>query len=378
MQAGYDCKPYDELAAVRSAALPEIGLQDDREAMMSESLAGAMNRELAAADPDLVGNDDLLRGVLAGCGDCIKVLDLDGRLQFMSDGGKRVMEVDDFGVLKGCPWPGFWSGDGNRDALAAVETAKAGKTARFRGAANTAKGNPRYWDVQVSPIYGSSGQVAQLLSISRDITEEWEAAQREQFLNEELEHRVKNTFAMVLSIANQTFRGDANVSPLEAYRARITALARAHDIAKNANWSNARIGQVVESALAPHRTGEGRFSLSGLDLMLDPRQALSLLLAINELATNATKYGSLSASGGTVDISWSTTEGDAPSFVFTWRERGGPLIAPPAREGFGSRVIKEAMASDFAGTVWLSFEPAGVVCTLTAPLANLPPDAATS
>lgn len=378
MQAGYDCKPYDELAAVRSAALPEIGLQDDREAMMSESLAGAMNRELAAADPDLVGNDDLLRGVLAGCGDCIKVLDLDGRLQFMSDGGKRVMEVDDFGVLKGCPWPGFWSGDGNRDALAAVETAKAGKTARFRGAVNTAKGNPRYWDVQVSPIYGSSGQVAQLLSISRDITEEWEAAQRERFLNEELEHRVKNTFAMVLSIANQTFRGDANVSPLEAYRARITALARAHDIAKNANWSNARIGQVVESALAPHRTGEGRFSLSGLDLMLDPRQALSLLLAINELATNATKYGSLSASGGTVDISWSTTEGDAPSFVFTWRERGGPVIAPPAREGFGSRVIKEAMASDFAGTVWLSFEPAGVVCTLTAPLANLPPDAATS
>ena len=185
-----------------------------------------MNRELAAADPDLVGNDDLLRGVLSGCGDCIKVLDLDGRLQFMSDGGKRVMEVDDFSVLKGCPWPGFWAGDGNRDALAAVEAAKAGKTARFRGAANTAKGNPRYWDVQVSPIYGSSGQVAQLLSISRDITEEWEAAQRERFLNEELEHRVKNTFAMVLSIANQTFRGDANASPLEAYTARITASPR--------------------------------------------------------------------------------------------------------------------------------------------------------
>ena len=345
--------------------------------VMSESLAGAMNRELAAADPDLVGNDDLLRGVLAGCGDCIKVLDLDGRLQFMSDGGKRVMEVDDFGVLKGCPWPGFWSGDGNRDALAAVEAAKAGKTARFRGAANTAKGNPRYWDVQVSPIYGSSGEVAQLLSISRDITEEWEAAQRERFLNEELEHRVKNTFAMVLSIANQTFRGDANISPLEAYRARITALAKAHEIAKNSNWSNARIRQVLEGALAPHRTGEARFSLSGPDVMLAPRQALSLSLAINELATNATKYGSLSAPGGKVDISWSTTAGDAPSFVFTWRERGGPAVTPPTREGFGSRVIRDVMASDFAGTVRLSFEPAGVVCALTAPLANLSLDATT-
>ena len=242
--------------------------------MMSQSLAGAMNRELAAADPDLVGNDDLLRGVLSGCGDCIKVLDLDGRLQFMSDGGKRVMEVDNFSMLKGCPWPGFWAGDGNRDALAAVEAAKAGKTARFRGAANTAKGNPRYWDVQVSPIYGSGGKVAQLLSISRDITEEWEATQRERFLNEELEHRVKNTFAMVLSIANQTFRGDAYASPLEAYTARITALAKAHEIAKNSNWSNARIRQVLEGALAPHRMGEGRFSISGPDLMLVPQTGI--------------------------------------------------------------------------------------------------------
>ena len=144
--------------------------------MTSKPLVDAMNRELAAASPDLVGNDDVLRAVLAGCGDCIKVLDLDGRLQFMSDGGKRVMEVDDFSVLKGCPWPDFWSGDGNRDALAAVEAAKAGKTARFRGAANTAKGNPRYWDVQVSPIFGAAGKSSQLLSISRDITEEWEAA----------------------------------------------------------------------------------------------------------------------------------------------------------------------------------------------------------
>ena len=70
----------------------------------AEALVTAMNSELRAADPGLVGNDDLLRGVLAGCGDCIKVLDLEGRLQFMSDGGKRVMEVEDFSVLKGCPW----------------------------------------------------------------------------------------------------------------------------------------------------------------------------------------------------------------------------------------------------------------------------------
>jgi len=331
-----------------------------------------MNRELRAADPDLVGNDDLLRGVLSGCGDCIKVLDLDGRLQFMSDGGKRVMEVDDFGALKGCPWVEFWDGDGNLNAGEAVQAAKAGHTSRFRGAANTAKGNPRYWEVQVSPIFGADGQVAQLLSISKDITEEWQAAQRERFLTEELEHRVKNTFAMVLSIAKQTFRGDTNSHLFQVYTDRVMALAKAHDIASKANWSNAPIRDVLEAALAPHRTGEDKFAVSGPALTIAPRQALSLTLATNELATNAIKYGSLSSPKGKVDISWSTFAGDHPTFQFSWREHGGPPVIEPDRQGFGTRVIRDFLAHDFGGSVELAFAPTGVTCRLTSPLANLP------
>ena len=158
-------------------------------------LLQGVNRELAAAGPELVDNGDLLRGILAGCGDCIKILDLDGRLQFMSEGGKRVMEVDDFSALKGCPWPDFWAGDGNASAHEAVAAAKHGRTVRFQNAANTAKGTPRYWDVQVSPILGDDGKPTHLLSISRDITEEWRAAQaqadmleRQTFLTQELTH----------------------------------------------------------------------------------------------------------------------------------------------------------------------------------------------
>ena len=78
----------------------------------------SLRSELTAAGDGLADNEDVLRSVLAGCGDCIKILDLDGRLQFMSEGGKRVMEVDDFGPLKGCPWPDFWAGDGNTEAQA--------------------------------------------------------------------------------------------------------------------------------------------------------------------------------------------------------------------------------------------------------------------
>ena len=340
--------------------------------MTTETLVNVMNRELRAADPDLVGNGDLLRGVLAGCGDCIKVLDLNGRLQFMSDGGKRVMEVDDFSALKGCPWPEFWTGDGNVHAIAAVEAAKAGKTARFRAAANTAKGNPRYWDVQVSPIFDANGNISQLLSISRDITEEWEAAERERFLTEELEHRAKNTFAMVLSIARQTFRGDAHVSALQVYTDRVMSLAKAHDMVKKSNWTSTHVGDVVEAALASHRTGEGRFNVSGPKLNVAPRQALSLTLAVNELATNALKYGALSSPKGRVDISWLTSVNGTPTFAFLWREHGGPRVVAPAHQGFGSRVIKDFMANDFGGAVRLSYEPDGVICELHSPLENLP------
>lgn len=131
----------------------------------------AMQRDLSAADASLVGNDALLAAVFSASNDCIKVLDLDGRLIFMSEGGKRVMEVDDFNELKGCPWPSMWSDVDSDSAREAVALARAGGNARFIGVASTAKGNRRYWDVSVTPIRDRNGTPTQLLSISRDITD---------------------------------------------------------------------------------------------------------------------------------------------------------------------------------------------------------------
>src|ERR1700743_1847371 len=184
-----------------------------------------LKAELGATSADLADSADVLRGVLDGCGDCIKILDLDGQLQFMSEGGKRVMEVEDFGKLKGCPWPDFWAGAGNADARAAVETAKAGGTARFKGAANTAKGNPRHWDVQVSPIFGEDGKPSHILSISRDITELAEFQEQQKVLTAELQHRIKNSLAMVGAIANQTIRGDDMEAARKAFTARLITLS---------------------------------------------------------------------------------------------------------------------------------------------------------
>jgi PAS domain S-box-containing protein len=121
-------------------------------------------------------NAVFLQRVLESSNDCIKVLDLDGRLKFMSEGGKRVMEIDDFSKFVDCPWPDFWEDEGNVAAKAAVEKAKAGGIGRFQGFARTAKGTPRWWDVQVTPITGSSGKPERILSISRDITATRETA----------------------------------------------------------------------------------------------------------------------------------------------------------------------------------------------------------
>src|ERR1044072_2091427 len=264
-----------------------------------------MNLELAAASHDLVGSEELVRCVLAGSGDCIKILDLDGRLQFMSEGGKRVMEVDGLSALKGCAWPDFWEGAGNADAKAAVAAALRGETGRFTGAANTAKGTPRHWDVQVSPIFGADGKPTHLLSISKDITVEHRAAERQKFLTEELQHRIKNALTTVLAIANHSFRGAAHEEARAAFTLRILAMDKANDLLRETCWQQAPVRLTIENALKPHRTGEGRFSVDGPDTEMKPHQALAMALAVNELATNATKYGSLSASGGKGDVRWS-------------------------------------------------------------------------
>lgn len=116
-------------------------------------------------------HEAFLSGVLGSSTDCIKVLDLDGKLTFMSEGGQRVMEISDFNAVAGCPWPDFWQDAGNIEAKAAVEAARVGKAHSFVGKADTYRGTPKWWHVAVSPIPGPDGRPDRILSVSRDITE---------------------------------------------------------------------------------------------------------------------------------------------------------------------------------------------------------------
>jgi PAS domain S-box-containing protein len=128
--------------------------------------------ERTRAEEEQRANAEFTGRILQASGDCIKVLDLDAKLQFMSAGGQVVMEVDDFEAIKGCPWPEFWSGPERGAAEAAIDAASAGRVGRFQGFTPTVKGTPRWWDVVVTPINGADGKPERLLSVSRDITAE--------------------------------------------------------------------------------------------------------------------------------------------------------------------------------------------------------------
>jgi PAS domain S-box-containing protein len=134
---------------------------------------------------------EFLHSVLASSGDCIKVLDLDAKLEFMNEGGLRIMEVSDFNAIRGCPWPGFWPVDGQEEAWAAIATARAGASARFQGFADTMKGTPKCWDVQVTAIPGAHGRPEKLLAVSRDITEQKRIEGELRELNDTLERRIE-------------------------------------------------------------------------------------------------------------------------------------------------------------------------------------------
>ena len=307
--------------------------------------------------------ETFMRGVLAASNDCIKVLDLDAKLTFMSEGGQKVMEVSDFNAIAGCPWPNFWEGVGNIAAKKAIASARAGVASGFQGYADTAKGTRRFWDVQVSPILGPEGTPERILSISRDITDLKAAEEARAVLAQELAHRMKNSLAMVQAIVTQTLRqAKSTEEGRTAISERLSALGRAQDILTLSNFTEANIHEVIAAATAPHRVTEDRITWSGPALTLTSQQALGLSLATHELATNAAKYGALSNDVGRVVMAWRI---EAGAFAFEWNETDGPPVVPPSSRGFGSKLIERIVASYFDGEGRLDFAPSGVRFRLT-------------
>ena len=226
-------------------------------------------------------------------------------------------------------------------------------------------GEERWLESHGNRIAPASGKGWRAVGISFDITQRKEWERRQRLLVNELNHRVKNTLAIIQSIAHQSFR--AGVDPLVAragFESRLAALSAAHNLLTEQNWEAASLSQIVADALSAVAQPQ-RITIEGPDLALAPKTAVSLAMALHELGTNAVKYGALSNDSGTVAIRWSTGDG---RLRLEWREAGGPPVMPPARRGFGSRMIERGLAAELSGSVTIDFAQSGLVCTVDAPL----------
>ena len=234
--------------------------------------------------------------------------------------------------------------------------------------------------LSVSSAPVRAGEETFAVGTLHDVSERKRAEEHLKLLINELNHRVKNTLATVQSIAAQSFRELETADPggtasriRSAFEARIFALARAHDVLTRENWEGASLAEVVAEAVAPYCGETARtnpFGIEGADLRLVPKVALSLSMALHELCTNAVKYGALSLPRGRVRIAWSTWESPAdPTLFLQWEERDGPPVVPPARKGFGTRLIERSLVRELAGNATFDYEPAGLVCTIEVPLA---------
>jgi PAS domain S-box-containing protein len=234
-------------------------------------------------------------------------------------------------------------------------------------------GEPRWIRGWGQVLFDPSGKPVRVLGTVQDITEEVAARRRQALLIAELNHRVKNNMATVQSMARQTARAsDGMETFLENFEGRLISLAAAHDVLTRNAWAGADISELLQRELSAF---PDRIAFSGPPVRLTATQALAVSLIVHELATNAAKYGALTAPQGRVEVEWRVED---EQLELRWSESGGPPVEAPRRTGFGSRLIENLAAGDLRGAAVTDYAPEGLRCTVRAPLqaaeAALPPD----
>lgn len=230
-----------------------------------------------------------------------------------------------------------------------------------------------FWaSIFVNSVEDEDGNVVEYFVSLVDTTKHHHAQQHAAMLIDELNHRVKNTLATVQSIVTQAVRNSSDPTIVrESIETRIAALSRSHDLLGREKWEGAGLRDLVREALAPFSVTEDRaerFTIEGSNIRLSPKATLALGIALNELATNAVKYGAFSNHGGTISIKWKIEKrSDGRWLCLHWRETGGPSVLPPTRKGFGSRVIQQGLAHELGGQVDVNYRPGGIVCTIDVP-----------
>ena len=214
----------------------------------------------------------------------------------------------------------------------------------------------------ISPVKNADGKIVGASKIARDITEQKRNQEQIANLAREAEHRSKNMLANVQAAVNLS-DADSYEGLKQAIEGRIQALANVHSLFVETRWIGAELSRIATQELAPYsQKNKTRVHLDGPQLLLEPNMAQTIVMILHELATNAAKYGALSAANGQIDLKWSH-EPNGPLHL-CWVESGGPLVQEPKRKGLGGRII-ERLIAQLKGQICFDWREAGLVCDIT-------------
>ena len=325
---------------------------------------------LATPDQAQRESERRFRALLDALPAAVYTIDIGGRITFFNEAAAELWgHRPELGTSE---WCGSWQllhPDGKpmrHDECPMAIALREGRALTGEAIAVRPDGSQVAFAAYPKPLHDASGELIGAVNTLVDITDRKAHEERQRLLINELNHRVKNTLATVQSIAQQSLRGCPG-EHIEWFLGRLIALSEAHDVLTSQGWQGASIRELLARVIAPLRSPEQhRFAISGPNLFLSPRMALSLSMALHELCTNAAKYGALSMSEGRVLVAWSIAGGDR--LRLRWEEQDGPPVEAPRSKGFGSRLITRGVAHELSAQVRLEFPVTGVVCEIDAPL----------
>ena len=315
----------------------------------------------------------MAQAILASANEAVLVCDMQGFVTHANGAAFDLCDRDPVGLrftdivpLVSAPDAGL---DGNADIL---NRAMSGRPVRgLEVVAPTARGSQDF-SLSAAPLLMAGSDIGGCVVTLVDMSLRKEAERQQLLLMHELDHRVKNTLAMVLAISRRTLQTAPNLKGFgDVFTERVRALAATHNLLARNAWQGLSVRDITVAELSPFADlGGDRVDLGMLDQLITPDAAIALGLILHELATNAVKHGALSGDQGSVRVHPVHAD-DGTGFVIEWRERGGRRVGQDRRKGYGETVITQGMLFAHGGKTKLSYDPEGVICTIHIPAGHL-------
>ena len=318
-----------------------------------------------------------LASIVESSDDAIVSKDLDGIITSWNEGARRIFGYEPAEII-GEPITRIIPPELHDEEREILARLRRGERIDHFETVRVAKGGGRVdISLTVSPLRDKLGNVVGASKVARDISERKQAERLQRLLLDELNHRVKNTLAIIQAISSQSLRHAKSQSDFVAsFSGRVQALARAHDLLTATKLQGADLGELVrEQVMLGRGEDDKRIACSGPRLMLDSQMTVHLALVLHELAANARKYGALSAPQGRLAINWEMRANGRRCLQLTWEESNGPKVTAPTERGFGSMLIERTLRGH-GGEAMVRYNVDGLVCEISFPLPEqVQPDA---